>query len=86
MGLSATRTIDEFFDLRKPFLISSDSWSTCVEISGMMAASAPLAMAPFRARKPASRPMTSMKNRRSWLVAVSRILSTQSMMVFRAVS
>ena len=85
-GLSATSTIDEFLLLRKPFWISSASWSTCVEISGMMAASAPEAMAPLRARKPASRPITSMKNSRSWEVAVSRILSTHCMMVFRAVS
>ena len=34
-----------------------------------MAASAPEAMAPFRARKPASRPMTSTKNKRSGEVA-----------------
>ena len=30
-GLSATRTIDEFFDLRNPFCISSASWSTFVQ-------------------------------------------------------
>ena len=33
--------------------------------SGMMAASAPDAIAPFKARKPASRPITSTKKRRS---------------------
>ena len=39
-----------------------------------------------RGRKPASRPMTSTKNKRSWEVAVSRILSTASRIVFSAVS
>ena len=37
-------------------------------------------------RNPASRPMTSTKKMRSWLVAVSRILSTHSTMVLSAVS
>ncbi len=85
-GDSATSTIDEFFDLRNPFWISSESWSACVDISGMIAASAPEAIAPLRARNPASRPITSMKKSRSWEVAVSRILSTHSIMVFSAVS
>ena len=66
--------------------MSSSNWSTSVEISGIMAASAPAAIAPLRARNPASRPITSMKNRRSCEVAVSRILSTHCMMVLRAVS
>ena len=35
--------------------------------------SAPEAIAPFSARKPASRPITSTKNKRSCEVAVSRI-------------
>ena len=43
-------------------------------------------IAPFNAKKPASRPITSTKNRRSCEVAVSRILSTHSMIVFKAVS
>ena len=74
------------FDLRNPCSMNSSSWSTSVLNSGMMAASAPAAIAPFNARKPASRPITSTKNRRSWEVAVSRILSTASRMVFKAVS
>ncbi len=85
-GLSATSTIDEFLLLRNPFWMRSANWSTSVEISGIIAASAPDAIAPLRARKPASRPITSIKNRRSWDVAVSRILSTHSIMVLRAVS
>ena len=75
-----------FFDLRNPFSISWSSWSTSMAISGMIAASAPDAIAPFRAKKPASRPMTSMKNSRSCEVAVSRILSTDCMIVLSAVS
>ena len=85
-SLSATNTILLFFDLRNPFLINSSSWSTSVLNSGMMAASAPEAIAPFSARKPASRPITSTKNKRSCEVAVSRILSTASRIVFNAVS
>ena len=85
-SLSATSTILLFFDLRKPLPISSLSWSTSVAISGMIAASAPEAIAPLRARKPASRPITSIKKSRSWEEAVSRILSTASIMVFSAVS
>ena len=66
--------------------MKSASWSTSVALSGMMAASAPEAMALFCARKPASRPITSMKKMRSWEFAVSRILSTHSTMVFSAES
>ena len=86
ISLSATITILLFFDLRKPFLISSSNWSTCVSRSGIMAASAPDAKALFKARKPASRPITSIKNKRSCDVAVSRILSTASIIVLSAVS
>ncbi len=43
-------------------------------------------MALFWARNPASRPITSTKKMRSWLVAVSRILSTQDVMVLSVVS
>lgn len=49
-GFSATSTIAEFLLLRKPWSISAPSWSTSVSISGMMAASAPEAIAPLRAR------------------------------------
>ena len=69
-----------------PLPMNEASWSMSVLASGMMAASAPAAMALFCARKPASRPITTTKKMRSWLVAVSRILSTQSIMVLRAVS
>ena len=75
-----------FFDLRLPRSMKSASWSTSVALSGMMAASAPEAMALFCARKPASRPITSMKKMRSWEFAVSRILSTHSTIVFSAES
>lgn len=71
---------------RNPRLINCSSWSASVRSSGMMAASAPEAMALFWARYPASRPMTSTKKIRSCEVAVSRILSTHSTIVFRAVS
>ena len=40
-----------------------------------MAASAPLAMAEFWARNPASRPMTSIKKIRSWLCAVTNLVN-----------
>ena len=79
-------TILLFFDLRKPRPINFSSWSTSVWSSGIMAASAPEAIALFCARKPASRPITSTKKIRSCEVAVSRILSTQSTIVFKAVS
>ena len=79
-------TIAEFLLLRKPWLMSSASWSTSVSISGMMAASDPVAIAPLRARYPAVCPITSTKKSRSWLDAVSRSLSTASMIVLSAVS
>ena len=85
-SLSATNTILLFLDFRKPLLINSSNWSTSVLNSGIIAASAPEAIAPFSARKPASRPITSTKKRRSCEVAVSRILSTASRIVFNAVS
>ena len=44
-GLSATSTIEEFLLFRNPLLMSSSNWSTSVDISGMMAASAPAAIA-----------------------------------------
>ena len=50
LGFSATMTIAEFLLLRKPWLMSSASWSTSVSISGMIAASEPVAMALFIAR------------------------------------
>ena len=86
LSLSETSTMLLFFVLRKPFSIVSASWSFSKANSGMIAASAPEAIAPFRARKPASRPMTSTKKRRSCEEAVSRILSTAETMVFSAVS
>ena len=46
MSLSATSTILLLFDFRKPFLMNSANWSTSVLNSGMIAASAPAAMAP----------------------------------------
>ena len=45
-------------------------------ISGVMTATAPVAMPDFKAMNPLSRPITSTKNRRLWLSAVSLILST----------
>ena len=86
MGLSLTITIQLFLDLRIPRSINSMSWSDPVESSGIIAASAPAAIAEFCAKKPASRPITSIKKMRSWELAVSRILSTQSIMVFSVVS
>lgn len=44
------------------------------------------AIAPLRARYPAVCPITSTKKSRSWLDAVSRSLSTASMIVLSAVS
>ena len=86
LGLSLTSTMHDFLLLRMPWPMKSSNWSAPVLSSGMMAASAPAAMALFCARKPASRPITSTKKMRSWLLAVSRILSTHSMMVFSVVS
>src|SRR5574344_378749 len=83
---SATTTILLFFDLRIPLRIKFSNSSTDVCRSGITAASAPAAMALFNAKKPASRPMTSTKNKRSCDVAVSRILSTHCIIVFNAVS
>jgi hypothetical protein len=62
------------------------NWSLPVESSGIIAASAPAAIALFCAKNPASRPITSIKKIRSCEVAVSRILSTQSIMVLSVVS
>ena len=69
-----------------PLSMNFISWSLPVESSGMMAASAPAAMALFWARNPASRPITSTKNMRSCEVAVSLILSTHCVIVLRVVS
>lgn len=85
-GLSVTITMLLFFVFLNPRPMNVSNWSTSVLSSGMMAASAPEAIALFCARKPASRPITSTKKIRSWEVAVSLILSTHSTMVFNAVS
>ena len=86
MGLSLTMTMQLFLDLRIPRSINSMSWSAPVLSSGIIAASAPAAIAEFCARNPASRPITSMKKMRSCEFAVSRILSTQSIIVLSVVS
>jgi len=85
-GLSVTMTILLFFVFLNPRPINISNWSTSVLSSGIMAASAPEAIALFWARKPASRPITSTKKMRSCEVAVSLILSTHSTIVFNAVS
>ncbi len=54
--------------------------------SGVITATAPVAIPAFSAMKPLSRPITSTKKSRLWLSAVSRILSTASMTVLIAVS
>ena len=79
-------TMQLFLLFRIPRSMNLISWSLPVESSGMIAASAPAAMALFCARKPASRPITSTKKIRSCDVAVSRILSTHCVIVFNVVS
>lgn len=55
-GLSVTITMLLFFVFLNPRPMNVSNWSTSVLSSGMMAASAPEAIALFCARKPASRP------------------------------
>ena len=86
LGFSLTITMQLRLLLRMPLCRKVISWSVSVESSGMMAASAPEAMALFWARNPASRPITSTKKMRSCELAVSRILSTHCVMVLSVVS
>ena len=83
---SATTMMLEVFLFSAPRSRAVKTSSRVVFCSGKITAKAPVARPVCRAMNPASRPMTSTKNRRLWELAVSRILSMHSMTVLQAVS
>ena len=86
VSASATTTIALFFPMVNPFCMRSLIRAIETSSSGMTSSSAPPAIPLSSARKPAVRPITSRKKRRSWDRAVSRMRSIASTAQFAAVS